>query len=151
MPSSKLGELRETEFGEEISSSSKNQTITTGIIDLVWDFCRTSALGDIFDGFVRKHIDELRDLQPLDKEQKLRHTEIFEELLKVCEDEVTDFLREKNSSTKEFVRKFREVLEDNDADPDLKWFVTKFLGCLEYTKFHALVSEQLDAATSHSK
>ena len=79
------------------------------VIDIVWDFCRQSDLGDTLEKFVTEHLDQLEDLKPLSEEQEHTHVELFEELLKVCEEQISDYIKEKGKTVKEFVRKCREV------------------------------------------
>lgn len=79
------------------------------VVDVVWDFCRTSTLGDTLEMFVTNHLEELEDIQPLDQEQKLRHRELFDDLLAKCEKQISDFVEDKGFTVEHFVDMCREV------------------------------------------
>lgn len=102
MPESKLSVTSDI-----LSSDSSDED--DEVLDIVWDFCRRSDLGDTLEAFVLKHFGELEDLRPLAEEQKHRHIELFEELLKLCEEQITDVLSDSGHTIEEFIEKSREV------------------------------------------
>eukprot|EP00940_MAST-03C_sp_MAST-3C-sp2_P001982 g1982.t1 len=92
------------------------------LVDMVWDFANSSELADEFEEFIRDHFDELRDIAPLNSEQKLEHKHLFEQLLSKCEEKVEDFLESKGKSVGEFVSCCRQILTRDDVDEDLICF-----------------------------
>ena len=106
MPESKI--QRSGSFTESESEEDESEEV----IDIVWDFCRQSDLGDTLESFVTKHLDQLENLKPLEEEQEHRHVELFEELLKLCEEQIEDYIKDKGKTIEEFVRKCREVSEN---------------------------------------
>ena len=147
MPESKI--QRSGSFTESESEDDESEEV----IDIVWDFCRQSDLGDTLESFVTKHLDQLENLKPLEEEQEHRHVELFEELLRLCEEQIEDYIKDKGKTIEEFVRKCREVSENRgtkiafvqlfltqqfythiqikenkDSDPDLKWYVYFMFG-----------------------
>jgi len=131
------------EEDETVYTTSEEENETSGdefeLVDLVWDFCNSSDINEIFESFIGEHMDELHDMAPLDCEQKLRHRELFHELLSICEEKVSVYIEDKGKTVEEFVTLCREILEREDVDQDLVWFVKKFLSCLEYDSFNDLV------------
>ena len=103
MPEVKI--QRSGSFTESESEDDESEEV----IDIVWDFCRQSDLGDTLESFVTKNLDQLENLKPLEEEQEHRHVELFEELLRLCEEQIEDYIKDKGKTIEEFVRKCREV------------------------------------------
>ena len=91
MPESKI--QRSGSFTESESEDDESEEV----IDIVWDFCRQSDLGDTLESFVTKHLDQLENLKPLEEEQEHRHVELFEELLRLCEEQIEDYIKDKKT------------------------------------------------------
>ena len=110
MPESKIQRSGSLDGDSNSSgSSSSSDDESEEVVDIVWDFCRQSDLGDTLESFVTRNLEQLEDLRPLSEEQNHTHVELFEELLKLCEEQISDYIKDKGKSIEEFVRKCREV------------------------------------------
>ena len=87
-------------FKDPETESESEEDESEEVIDIVWDFCRQSDLGDTLESFQTKHLDQLENLKPLEEEQEHRHVELFEELLKLCEEQIEDYIKDKERRSK---------------------------------------------------
>jgi len=163
MSSSKLGDDDNRGGGvggkrSDVDESERRNSDTTSsdeerefeIIDMVWDFCNESELGNEFEDFIAKNIGGFRDMAPIGEEQQIVHMRLHEEILEKCEKKVAKFVASKGRTVEEFVACCRKVLEQEDADEDLIWFVKRFLSCLEYETFHEMAMEAVRAMDEDS-
>jgi len=76
MPESKIQRSGSLDGDSNSSgSSSSSDDESEEVVDIVWDFCRQSDLGDTLESFVTRNLEQLEDLRPLSEEQNHTHVE----------------------------------------------------------------------------
>jgi hypothetical protein len=117
------------------------------LLDIVWDFCRSGEFTDIFEGFIKENVAELRRIRPLDEEQDVAFTHLFQKMMKLFEARISQYVDAKGFTVEQFYDQCRTITESKEeVSEDLEdqlWFVQQLLACTTYEKFHEIVSNAI--------
>eukprot|EP00941_MAST-03F_sp_MAST-3F-sp1_P006545 g6545.t1 len=136
-----------TEAKKETFEDLKESTQNFELVDIVWDFCRSGDFTEIFESFVKENISELRHIKPLDEEQNVVFTELFQKMLVIFENKISEYVSGKGYTVDEFYNQCRIIRESKDIigedHEDQLWFVDMLLKCTTYEQFHEIISNAI--------
>ena len=101
----------------------------------------------VFEGFIKENVAELRRIRPLDEEQDVAFTHLFQKMMKLFEARISQYVDAKGFTVEQFYDQCRTITESKEeVSEDLEdqlWFVQQLLACTTYEKFHEIVSNAI--------